>query len=484
MKGKDAVQLIDFGASVAEFDTDLEEYFVETETFRKVIGDQGDVIAGDKGTGKTAIYRVLKKSYKAYSALSDIEIVDAFNPQGNPIFQRLTNGPALTEGQYRTVWKAYIFALVGNWLISKYPSGYNSQLTQLENTLRFLGLHSIDVSPTTVFGNLYEHLKRITAPSAIETTFTVTESGMPVVTPRIEFGGATTDRSEIYNDDYLRVLDAAISSTDLRVWVLFDRLDEAFAGYPDFEIPALRALMRTYLDLTDLRSLKLKLFVRRDLFRRITTSGFVNLTHINSRRIDIVWDEEDLISMIARRLRRSKDFRAVVGQELTDKEVFAILLPLQIDFGKRKATSQTWIMSRIRDGNNNRPPRNLIDLLNLAKETQARREARDERNVDINVGPLIESDSMRRGIVQLSERRVQDTLLAEANDLSDAIRSFRDGRAEHNESSLNQVLVNEPQLPDTIRALVDIGFLEEFGPNYKVPMLYRAGLKITQGKAF
>jgi hypothetical protein len=44
------------------------------------------------------------------------------------------------------------------------------------------------------------------------------------------------------------------------------------------EVPALRALLRTYLDLTEFEHIKLKLFVRRDLFSRITAGGFVNLT--------------------------------------------------------------------------------------------------------------------------------------------------------------------------------------------------------------
>lgn len=109
MDGKDLVQMISLGASVAEFDDDLENYFIETGTFASVIADGGDIISGDKGTGKTAIYRILKRNYRAYPELSAVEIVDAFNPQGDPVFQRLTHGPDLTEDQYRTFWKAYIF---------------------------------------------------------------------------------------------------------------------------------------------------------------------------------------------------------------------------------------------------------------------------------------------------------------------------------------------------------------------------------------
>lgn len=35
-----------------------------------------------------------------------------------------------------------------------------------------------------------------------------------------------------------------------------------------------------------------------------------------------------------------------------------------------------------------------------------------------------------------------------------------------------------------IKILLEIGFLEPIGESYKVPMLYRDGLGITQGKAF
>jgi hypothetical protein len=31
---------------------------------------------------------------------------------------------------------------------------------------------------------------------------------------------------------------------------------------------------------------------------------------------------------------------------------------------------------------------------------------------------------------------------------------------------------------------MDLGFLEQAGATYKIPMLYRDGLRITQGKAF
>lgn len=484
MQANEILNLVDIGTSVAEFDVDLERYFLETATFREVIANRADIIAGDKGTGKTAIYRILKNSYRAYEALEAVEIVDAFNLQGNPIFQRLLSAPTLSEGQYRTVWKAYIFSLVGNWLVDIYGKEYNSIIGELGDTLECLGLASVDTTPSTIFGNLYNLIRRVTNPDAIEAEFSLTEAGMPVVKPRVEFGDNHAEARQIYSDDFLSILDRAVASTDLSVWVLFDRLDEAFTGSPNIEIPALRALMRTYLDLSGMSSLRVKLFVRKDLFRRITEGGFVNLTHINARRIDIVWDEDDLISMICKRLLQNDRLRELVGSDVSNETLLGILLPEQIDTGDRKPTSITWIFGRIRDGNNNRPPRNLIDLLNKSKEAQARREAREARDIAVDRGPVIEAESVKRAFSQLSEMRVQDTLLAEANDLAEAILLFRDGRSEHNLDTLKNILGENFPLNSTVKALVDIGFLEEFGANYKIPMLYRDGLKITQGKAF
>jgi hypothetical protein len=476
--------LVNFGTSVAEFDGDLEKYFIETATFREVISDQGDIISGDKGTGKTAIYRILKKNYRAYSDLDEVEIVDAFNPTGDPVFQRLTYGPDLSEDQYRTFWKAYIFSLVGNWMLDIYDPSYGAELRELKITLDYLGLSSTDVSPETVFGNLHGLVKRLTKPESLEVGLSVTETGMPVVTPKVELGPDRIAGEEIFNGDFLNVLDQAVASVDLKCWILFDRLDEAFASRPDVEVPALRALMRTYLDLTNLTSVRLKLFLRKDLFRKITEGGFVNLTHINARRIEIVWDEDDLVDLIVRRVTQNDDLRGLLRTPENNDFVLSVLLPPQIDVGDRKPTSNNWIMSRIRDGNGNRPPRNMIDLMNKAQASQMRREQRDEREVNLGTDPILEADAVKKAVTQLSEQRVQDTLLAEANELSEMILSFRDGKAEHNRATIADTVGKGFALEPAIKSLVDIGFLEEFGQNFKIPMLYRDGLRIRQGKAF
>jgi len=99
--------------------------------------------------------------------------------------------------------------------------------------------------------------------------------------------------------------------------------------------------------------------------------------------------------------------------------------------------------------------------------------------------PLIEAESLRRALSELSEQRVQDTLLAESGEYAAVIAGFKNGKAEHNMESLFAIIQPDATKPqEIIEELEAIGFLEKTGSTFKVPMLYRSGLRITQGKAF
>jgi hypothetical protein len=130
-----------------------------------------------------------------------------------------------------------------------------------------------------------------------------------------------------------------------------------------------------------------------------------------------------------------------------------------------------------------RPPRNLIDLVDFARQAQLRE---DERNrTEWTDPPLISSPALKRGLGRLSAARVEDTLMAEYPGLQLQFELFRNGKAEQNRESLGELLGGtHEELQRSIDLLVTCGFLERIGDTWKVPMLYREGLDITQGKAF
>ena len=488
MDAKRFLNQMNLGNSVAEFDDALDRYFIETHAFRALVRNEADLIAGEKGTGKTALFKVFQRRYPSIPELAKVEVVSGFNLSGNPVFQRLGQVPALSEGQYATVWKTYLLSLVGNWAVELFESDLTKRLRDVEALLRQVGLRSADDSAETIFSRLMNVFGKLLRPKSAEVGFTLSEQGIPVVTPKLEFEASPpgADAPDVIpHERALKMLNDALEEVDLTVWVVLDRLDEAFQGFPAVETPALRALLRTYLDVLAYPRIRLKLFVRNDLFRKVVQGGFVNLTHVNARKIEIVWEEDDLLNLFARRVRESPEF--VASMQLSgksDRELFDEIFPRQVDQGPRKATTWSWMMSRIRDGNNIKPPRNLIDLTSKAREAQLRSEDRAPRDYQPDMA-LIEPDAIRRAHRSLSDQRVQDTLLAEAAELAPLIQRFRGGKAEHNTDSLAAVLgVGREAARTSAKPLIDMGFLEEVGESFKVPMLYRDGLEITQGKAF
>jgi hypothetical protein len=201
-----------------------------------------------------------------------------------------------------------------------------------------------------------------------------------------------------------------------------------------------------------------------------------------SRSHGVLNNPQDLKALLHKRITDNDKFLGLLGVSPAEPEaVFDSLFPSQVDSGKRKPTTWTWIMGRIRDGNDVKPPRNLIDLVLKSREAQLRREERAPRKY-INGQALLEADSIKRGLDALSNQRVEDTLLAEAGDLSGDIELFRRGKAEYNGATLRELLGDS--YIEKVRMLQQFGFLETVGTNYKIPMLYRSGLGITQGKAW
>ena len=485
---KDALRSLELGNSVAEHDAALEKYFVENEAFHALVDGKVDVIAGDKGTGKTALYRIIKKRHREISKIQSVEIISGFNPAGSPIFQRLVQEEPLTEGQYISVWKTYILSLIGNWLLGIVDADTSDTLKSLDQLLESSGLRSPDDKPETIFNKVTNKLRQLLHPKSAEVQIQFSETGIPIINPKLTFGASSQNtEEEIRHEDALQLLNKALGEIGLQAWVALDRLDEAFQGFPDIEVPALRALLRTYLDLLAFENFRLKLFVRKDLFRKIIGEKFVNLTHINARKIEIVWDESDLLNLLCERIRENTDLISKLGaKDLSDLQLFEQVFPDQVDSGERKPTTWKWILSRIRDGNDTRPPRNLIDLVVMSREAQLRAESRAPRAFKAGT-PLIGPESLRSAQKRLSAQRVEDTLLAEAGaDLAAHIERFRGHKAEQNKETLTEILRtrDDRELSTVTRQLVEIGFLEELRSSWKIPMLYRDGLEITQGKAF
>ena len=86
-------------------------------------------------------------------------MIAGFNPAGSPVFQRLVREPVLSEGQYVSVWKAYIFSLVGNWLLGIAGDEYSENFKSLAAMLEETDLRSKDDNAETIFSKITNTLQ-------------------------------------------------------------------------------------------------------------------------------------------------------------------------------------------------------------------------------------------------------------------------------------------------------------------------------------
>ncbi|MGC2548457.1 MAG: hypothetical protein WA426_21640, partial [Silvibacterium sp.] len=400
------------------------------------------IIAGDKGTGKTALYRILKKRSRELNELRTTHVVTAFNLTGNPMFQELIRVPEQTEGQYIAFWKTYFLSLVGNWMLDQRDIVRQSSVQRIESFLIRSNLKTIDTTPQGIFSKLVSLIPKGPVKS-VEMDMGLAESGMPHMKPKVEFADSSVQPVSFFGVEYfagLKLLEASLKESNLNIWIALDRLDEAFQGFPRVEVPALRALLRTYLDLREISNLSLKLFLRKDLFRKVIGRGFVNLTHVNARKVEIIWHDEDLKHLLIARVKDSEEVVKDLGLAGLDNDsAFSILFPTKVSQGKKQSTTWNWMMSRIRDGNGVIAPRNLVDLVEKARADQVQCDLRSPREYTTGV-TLIEADSVKRAHKLLSKDRVEDTLLAESPDLSPLLEKFRNKKAEYDIASIGALL--------------------------------------------
>lgn len=331
-------------------------------------------------------------------------------------------------------------------------------------------------------------LTRVFYPSKIKATVATAEGATGTFEAEYPEKAPTQAEEQIPFSELFERLDRILKAGGLRVWLLLDRLDEAFPGKPTLEARALRSLLYAFKDTLGLSQIRVKIFIRDDIYQRVTQSeGFAALTHIGDRASSpIIWDEDGLLALIVERILWNDELQAYTAKEpgIDSREgreaVFYTIFELKVDPSENKPTTVDWIMSRIRDGNGVMTPRDLIELVRHARTLQLEIFNRDKVEEDTKV--LLYSPMLKEALVRLSKDKVQNTLFAEYPHLRKYIERFKGSKAEHNDESLRKLFDEDPS--GIAKELVSIGFLERLPKSYKIPFLYRDGADVTQGKAF
>lgn len=484
---------LDFGESVAEDEDDdrLASYFVETDTWNRLINGEVDIVYGAKGSGKSAMYKHLLYNKDALNKRR-IALLPAENISGTAVFKSVLSSQELSENSYKHIWFLYIISIIAKYINELEEQTHQSKefISRVKNEglLEGNGLRHILSNVKDYVINLFKRLEFQGGLHWDSNTL------MPEFTGKIALSEPSLEQKKlgfISVYDVLDMAEEALRSLNIETWIIFDRLDVSFSENPSIEKVAIRTLFQVYNDLKSYEKINLKIFIRDDIWKRITDGGFREASHIN-KYVTIKWDELTLMHLITSRILDNEilinlwrlDKKAILSNSREQEKLFYKVFPKQIDSGEKKPKTFNWMLSRVRDGNRVVAPRELIQLINEAKKIQIK---------DLEIGnasdneyeELIERRAIKDALKEVSKIRLEQTIYAEYYHLKEFIELLEGQKAEQTLESLSliyQKYKDDRDIKEIVEDLVDIGIFEKRTNTYWVPFIYRPALKLVQGR--
>ncbi len=481
---------INFGDRVAENESNnLNSYFIKTEHWLKLRNGTVDIIFGSKGAGKSALYTLLIKDNVELEK-EGITLISAEKPTGQTVFSEINSAPPTGEAEFVTLWKIYICQLIIKKLIEKQMCF--GEALEVKNKLVEAGIIYEDRSLKRLVNSALSFAKNLINLESVEGG-----AGADSIHGKITFRTPTEENKKLgYKsvDELLEDLNYFLLDNKVNIWLLFDRLDVAFDQSPLLEKNALRALFKTYRDIEDLDAIFLKIFLRDDIWRRITDEGFRESSHI-TRTTTIAWSPQSLLNLIIMRAIKNKEIFEKYNinlseiQENHQKQVdlYYQIYPRQVDVGEKQSDTFDWILNRVRDGLGNVAPREVIHFHNEIVKCENENAAIGQRKLEAS--NIFSRISIKAAVAEVSKVKTEQNLFAENPSLKNYVNSLEGKKAEQSLETLSSLwAINQEEAKKIAYELTSIGFFEQRSARdegvFKIPFVYRPYLRIVQGKAF
>ena len=490
---------LNLGSGVAEDDNLLETARVETSVFEDLINDRVDLVPGTKGSGKTALYRILV-DFLPSKLLEHRRVVLAHgvSMRQDTVFLAFKEQfDKLDEADFVDFWCVYLASLANEQFIRNehfdgYLHGYSSQVERFRQAYRNANIPDLDRART---------LKEI-----ISWSLSVVKKLKPRVTwkPPEDIGQFELELGDNLNASPARSksepklpllinalvdsLNEILEASDLSIWLMVDRLDELFARRSSTERKALRALLTT-IRLFSSDRMRVKVFLRDDILEQIVAGeGFTALSHIVSRRSDTLrWTEDQLLTMIVRRVFANDEFCEAFNPDDSllrsnveyQRQLFYRMFDDTVYRPPNQSPTMRWIYNHTRDGRGVVTPRDIINLVARAGQWQ-----RDQLRHDPSgeTDRLFSGRAVRYGLSEISKEKRTIYLEAEFPHKWKYISKFIGGGTQYSQSAVRRILGGKWQV--IVDDLVSMGVLERAtrkgSPTFKIPYVYQEGLECTR----
>ena len=317
--------LISLGAPAAERDMErgLEHYFVESDAFRRVLSGETTVVLGNRGAGKSAIFQMLARRCRA-KGVRVIELApdDYSYEMLRRTMQSEEEGSWAKYGAYAAAWKYTLLILIMKDLCRRQVRSKNASEAAIRKYVRE---HHHRPEMGTLWA-LASYLKRLEG-------FKVGKYEAQVKVKELE---------RLYKLDEIRYLVPHLQKAleDQKIVVIIDELDKGWDSSEDAQA-FIAGLFQACVSLNSLSPhLRAYISLRQELYDN-TPSLYEDAQKYRDLIETISWTEDDLRSLIARRLRYSVPRLADASDTRCWRTLFASTLPAETSNSFRYIVDRT-----------------------------------------------------------------------------------------------------------------------------------------------
>jgi hypothetical protein len=432
---------INLGADSAEDDIKigLQQYFVKTQEFQEISGGKKSIVIGNRGSGKSAIFKYLASQIRAsgdicielspddysYSILSDILKQEGRGNWGK-------------QSSYSISWQYLLYNIIFLEISNKDKLIVSNAKKNIHNYVRD-NLKNIKADILTMFVG---YLKQI--------------EGLKFGEYGVSF--KKTELAKVYDLQDQRALEPDLKRIceKTKIYVLVDELDKGWDNSEDARY-FVSGLLQAAQKLNEIHvNLRILVSIRQELFENLPQI-YDDAQKLRGKMARISWNESSLLDFISERIRHNVKGASSIKDNYG---LWELLFDSQLEY--RKANSFNYIIDRTQ-----LRPREFLQLVRTCVETGAK------------LGlSKINYDSIAQALSQYSEDKARD-LASEYRfqypGLLEIFEQFRGLKYSLEKSSVEDIiigiLIGERKLKnatwidgldtiDIIRVLWEIGFLK------------------------
>lgn len=359
-----------FGDEAAERDGLLKQNFMPPRDLHFIATGAKTIVLGDRGAGKSAIFRALQDLNGAAANPTDSNeplTITSVSQDPASFVQQMTADDSVTSSAdgFKAVWLLYSAALAARDIeVAANSEDQNTKtfVKDARTVMRRIGWASSikgESRPSKLWATIRSFLpEKVTL-----------KLGPVTVEPNLNKRARGWLGGDIKIDEFIDRADRLLQTMNRRLLIVFDQLDEAFKYQRERQEALVQGLFLAESFLSLRSAIRLIVLLRTDLFELYDIQ---EKNKFVSRTVRLDWSRDDLRKLLLQRLFSNDDLQAVMkslnGSSLSPDVLaqvqFRIVFPTEVE-GK---PFEEWLFESLKNGKNHVAPRQIILFLNVARD--------------------------------------------------------------------------------------------------------------------